>query len=71
MPGQSQPGGQLAGAASGRQTRRGRARSAAGPGRVTAGPMTGSPPLSSSLEQDTSSKSNKRLEIARFLIGIR
>eukprot|EP00966_Prymnesium_polylepis_P141657 3271247-Prymnesium_polylepis.1 len=32
--------------------------------------MTGSPPPSSALEQDTSSKSNERLEIARFLIRI-
>eukprot|EP00966_Prymnesium_polylepis_P102899 2383656-Prymnesium_polylepis.1 len=42
MPGPSQPGGQLAGPASGRQTRP--HAPAAGPGRVAAAPMTGSPP---------------------------
>eukprot|EP00966_Prymnesium_polylepis_P123876 2864634-Prymnesium_polylepis.1 len=61
MPGPSQPGGQLAGAASGRQTRHAAARSAAGPGRVTA-PRLARRRRPARWSKDTSSNSNERLE---------
>jgi hypothetical protein len=64
MPGPSQPGAQLAGAASGRQTQPHALRQALAEWQR---PHDSSPPRQR-WSKDTSSKSNERLEIGRFLI---